>query len=649
MIDAASTDTGSVESGVADTGDSGVGDAPPNDGGPTGIPTCADPTPPQPFVQNAGLEGGTIGSLVVRRLSSAPVVDQLLAGSSGGGLWRSIDSGTTWTRVGLRVLEPYVGTLADDGSTFFAGTGDEWGSTGAVYASSDGATWSKRGLDGHSVRMLVAYKGKLWAGTDQGVFVSSDQGMTFDNRTAGLPAGNAIVALDVDDTFVWAGTDGAGAFRAPAMGGDFASLSAGLPTGAWVRALKAVKSGAQTTSILAGVDNGGPNGQGEVFEQTDGATWIVASQGFWDAPDAYKRVDEFFQLGSTVYAGCDWGSGLQSRAAAPASRWSDMTGMIENRNIFAIAASSDASRVYLGDFGEGVLSAPVGSTNWTHTNGGLLAQRVLALTAGKSGTTDALFAGTDGDGIHRSLDGGKSWTRSSNGLRAGFVYSLDANGQNVFAGNYGAGVYFSSDGGSIWQDINGTAMAIGNRLILGLAHDASGVEYAGTDGGGVFKLIGSSAWAPVNVGLEALNVTTLLMAPDGKLYAGTANGSVWVMASDRWSRLGGALPPDMRIQDLAWTPAGALCATFGPLVCMASPSPSGTWQIFGGGRAGGNSLAIADGLLYMGGYGDVLERLDMAQPCWRPEMPLDAPVLSMITTPTSVILGTNDGLLVQTR
>ena len=612
-----------------------------DDGGPDGVPSCAYPAPPSPLMQNPGLEGGDVDSLVVRRSSSAPVADAVLAATNGGGLWRSLDSGTTWSRVGAHVLEANVGTVADDGTTFYAGTGNQFG-PGAVYASSDGASWSKRGLDRQAIYTLVAHKGALWAGTDQGVFVSSDQGVTFTSRNGGLPTGKSVVSLDVDDDYVWAGTDSAGAFRAPAAAGDFAPLSTGLPTGAYVRALKAVKSGALTTSILAGIDNGGPMGQGEVFEQSDGATWVVASQGFWDAPEAYKRVDEFFQLGGTVYAGCDWGSGLLARAAAQGSTWSDATGTLENRNILAIAASSDGARLFLGNFGEGVLTGPAGGTTWSRTNGGLLAQRVYALAAGKSGATDALFAGTEGDGVYRSLDGGNSWSLSSSGLPAGFVWSLDAVDQNVYAGTYGAGVYFSSDGASTWQVLNGSGMtAIGNQLVVALAHDASGVEYAGTQGGGVWKTIGTNQWAPVNVGLTELGVATLLVAPDGQLYAGTSGGAVWVLAGESWTRLGSGLPSAAQIQSLAWTPAGALCAAFGPLACLTPPSPGGAWRDPRR-RSGRQQLSSPSptALLYMGGYGDALDRLDLALPCWRPLIPLATEVLNLLATKSSIVIAT---------
>ncbi|HVU49637.1 MAG TPA: hypothetical protein VHL80_03060 [Polyangia bacterium] len=631
----------------ASPADGAADDGGASDGGPMGTPSCDDPTPPKPLLQNPGLEGGTFEALVVRRTSSAPVVDTVLAASTGGGLWRSVDSGATWARV-TGVSQRSVGALADDGTTFYAGAGDQ-NEPGAVYASNDGATWSKVGLDGDAVNALVAHKGTLWAATDQGLFASSDQGKTFASRN-GLPAGARILSVEADDEFVWAGTDAAGAFRAPAAAGDFTPLSTGLPTGAYVRALKAVKLNGVTTSILAGIDNGGPMGRGEVFEQTDGATWVAASQGFWDDPMAYKRVDEFLQLGDTVYAGCDWGAGVLARPAAAGSTWSDMTGAVENRNILALAASSDGARLFLGNFGEGVLTGPAGGTSWSRTNGGLLAMRVLALAAGKSGAADALFAGTEGDSVYRSLDGGNNWARSSNGLPAGFVWSLDAVGQDVFAGNYGAGLYASNDGATTWRLANGSGTsALGNLLVTALAHDAGGVEYVGTQGGGVFESIGTDQWAPVNVGLTDLAVDSLLLAPDGKLYAGTSSGSVWVFAGASWTEVGGGLPAQAQIMDLAWTPSGALCAAFGPLVCMASPSPGGAWLNLGGGRAGSRALTVADGLVYMGGYGDVLERLDLAGKCWRPELPQSTPVLRMLTTPTSVVIGTNNGLLVQAR
>jgi hypothetical protein len=646
----------------AGTGDAAADDGPTSDGGADGgapsdagfvvvsVPNCPDPTPPKALVQRPGIEGGNVQSLVVRRLSSAPVVDTVLAATKGGGLWRSVDSGATWSRVGTNVLEVYVYTLVDDGTTFYAGTGDQY-TPGAVYSSADGASWTKVGLAGRAVYALVVHKGALWAGTDQGVFVSTDSGATFTSRSTGLPTDKNIVSLDVDDDFVWAGTDGAGAFRAPAAAGDFAPLSTGLPAAAWVRALKAVKNGAVTTSILAGIDNGGPMGQGEVYEQTDGATWAIASQGFWNAPDAYKRVDEFFQLGGTVYAGCDWGGGVLTRAATAGATWSDVSGDIENRNILALGASSDGTRFYLGNFGEGVLTGPASGGSWSRTNGGLLAQAVYALAAGKAGALDALLAGTEGDGVYRSLDNGNTWSRSANGIPAGFVWSLDAAGSNAYAGTYGFGVYFSSDGATTWQQINGSgATALGSLIVVALAHDANGVEYAGTRGGGVWKTIGTAQWAPMNVGLTDLGVETLLEGPDGTLYAGTDGGMVWAFSGTSWTRLGYGQPAPSKVQDLVLTPKGDLCAAFGPLACMPSPSPTSTTLILGGGRAASKALAVADGLLYMAGFGYVLERLDLSQPCWRPELPLpDTQMYRMLVTPTSIVMATNNGILTQAR
>jgi hypothetical protein len=627
--------------------DAGAGGGSTVDGGPQTIPSCADPTPPNPLMQSPGLEGGNIESLVARRSSTAGV-DTVIAASNGGGLWRSIDSGASWSRVGTNVLEAYVTTLADDGTTFYAGTGNQY-TPGAVYTSTDGASWTKRGLIGQAVYAVVAYKGALWAGTDQGVFVSSDQGLTFTSRAGGLPAATPVISLDVDDDYVWAGTGTAGAFRAPAAAGDFAPLSTGLPSGAYVRALKAVKSNGVTTSVLAGVDNGGPMGQGELYEQTDGETWVTASQGFWNDPMAYRRVDEFFQLGGTVYAACDWGGGVNARAATPGSSWTDITGTsIDNRNFLAIAASSDGTSLFLGNFGEGVLTGPTGGSAWSRSNGGLLAQRVYALAAG---ATDALFAGTEGDGVYRSLDGGKTWSHSSNGLPAGYVWAVDAVDQTVYAGTYGFGVYLSTDNAATWQQANGTGdSALGSLIVVALAHDANGVEYAGTRGGGVWKTIGTDQWAPINVGLTQLSVNTLLAMPDGSLYAGTDGGAVWAFAGNAWTQVGTGLPSTVQVMGLASTPMGGLCAAFGgPLSCMTSPSPTGPWRNLGDHGAAATSLTVADGLLYAGGWGNVLERLDVSQLCWRPEIPLDSQVYHFLTTPTSIVIATNDGLLIQAR
>jgi hypothetical protein len=124
---------------------------------------------------------------------------------------------------------------------------------------------------------------------------------------------------------------------------------------------------------------------------------------------------------------------------------------------------------------------------------------------------------------------------------------------------------------------------------------------------------------------------------------------VFVLSGTSWTRIGSGPPPPSRVVDLAMTPAGALCAAFGQVACMASPSPTGTAQVLVRGGGGNQSLAVVDGLLYMAGYADAIDRLDLAGPCWRPELPIDTTVFRMLVTPSSVVMSTNNGLLVQAR
>jgi hypothetical protein len=125
----------------------------------------------------------------------------LYAGAATGGLWKSTNKGLTWTDVFVQQPDNTFGSLAlfeGDSKIVWAGTGENnnrqsssWG--GGVYRSIDaGATWTYLGL--HETRSIgrvvldpadpnvayIAAVGNLWAeNPERGVFKTTDAGRSW--------------------------------------------------------------------------------------------------------------------------------------------------------------------------------------------------------------------------------------------------------------------------------------------------------------------------------------------------------------------------------------------------------------------------------------------------------------------------------------
>lgn len=128
-----------------------------------------------------------VSSILVNPLDDT----NIFAGLEGAGIYRSTDSGSTWTSASLSPATTQVTALvrqAGTGSTaLYAGT-----IGGGVYTSTDnGVSWtvcSNTGLTNTNVRSLVANSsGALFAGTDDGVFVSTDACADWTATNTGLP------------------------------------------------------------------------------------------------------------------------------------------------------------------------------------------------------------------------------------------------------------------------------------------------------------------------------------------------------------------------------------------------------------------------------------------------------------------------------
>ncbi|MFQ5997154.1 MAG: hypothetical protein ACE5LA_06000, partial [Dehalococcoidales bacterium] len=130
-----------------------------------------------------------------------------------------------------------------------------------------------------------------------------------------------------------------------------------------------------------------------------------------------------------------------------------------------------------------------GGKSWGPINSGLRSRFVRSLAIDPQ-DPEVIYLGTGDGELYRSEDGGKNWKWSSAGMNPGesiTAIAVDpAQPSVVYAGSIASGVYLSQDSGETWRQIN-EGLETRAILTLGVSSDG-GVVYAGTQGGGVFRL-----------------------------------------------------------------------------------------------------------------------------------------------------------------
>jgi photosystem II stability/assembly factor-like uncharacterized protein len=152
--------------------------------------------------------------------------DYIFAGGEGGGVFRIEQNAPgSWTILGTGQPNATINCLEVYGAGLFAGTED------GVYLSSDGLNWTavNNGLTNLHVRALAFNGSSLFAGTAGGVFRSSDYGASWtpvNNGLTGLALD--VLSLLVRDNYLFAGTWRGGVFLSKNNGESWAEVNTGL-------------------------------------------------------------------------------------------------------------------------------------------------------------------------------------------------------------------------------------------------------------------------------------------------------------------------------------------------------------------------------------------------------------------------------------
>jgi len=513
---------------------------------------------------NSNLSDLEVRSLLLDSCSSGT----LYAGTNDMGVYRWVDPGPSWEAINDGAVTASVLTMAMTGDcSLYLGREND-GTYYGVYQYV-GAAWQERntGLPANtSVRSLLADGNNLWAGTGgQGVYYWD--GSTWAARNTGLPAGDAqkvsVVGRDgsgetyagtEDGFYHWTGTqwelrdsglegngrhinvfvstggttllagsDGRGVLGSINGGLDWTANNTGL-SGHFVRAVGINPQ--YDWRIFAGTYRGGV-----YWSVNGGQSWNWWSQGLGDLEVETLAVT--YPAGTPVYTGLN-GQGVFRRDKIDQfNQWSDWAaksnGLTGNALIVhaLVVALEDPNTVFAGTEA-GVYKSTNMGESWFPSSTGL-SYPVTSLSI-DPGNPSTICAGTRQNGVYRSIDGGQSWTvlsgLSGNGAKT-LSLAID-HAHDILTGTMD-GIYRYSGGTWIADGLQGTEI---DAMVVDIISQT--VVYAGSaEGTSPIGIVensqGPGLWAPLNSGLENLNVHALAVDDyhPQTLHAGTGGSSVW--------------------------------------------------------------------------------------------------------------------------
>jgi len=439
------------------------------------------------------------------------------AGSPAGGLWKSINAGSTWLATSTDKL-PNLG-VSDiainpiDTNVMYIATGDAVAAVGytpsiGILKSTDcGITWNTTGLtyalasQGRKIRRLLInsqHPDTIIAVTNQGAFISSDAAATWVLAKSGLNFQDIEVKPDDPNTIYLSSTNGI--YISTNAGFSFGSQNIALAfaSPSSIGRIELEVTPANSNVIYALCSNATTDGFQYIYKSNDaGATWTQGAtgpniiggdisgtstdgNGWYNLSLAISPTNDniVFVGGVNVWKSTNGGQSFQIKAF-----WVDGNGFpyvhadIHNITFRPVAqGSTTSSEVYIGCDGGVFKSNNVGQT-WVDLSAGLQIMQLYRMSS-SSNSPGYLIAGAQDNGTNFFNSNAPSQVYGGDGMDCTIDPSDD---QNMYISTQNGNFARSVDGGASFdnmgpanQDGNGkwlTPMAISksapNNLYIG--------------------------------------------------------------------------------------------------------------------------------------------------------------------------------------
>ena len=490
-------------------------------------------------------------------------------GAADGGVWKTIDGGTTWTPLTNGQCSMAMGALAIDPTNtniVYAGTGEENFSADSYYGcgvlrSTDGGqTWTQLGastfaratisrilVDPSSPETLIVAAGA--GGVDfsfaqGGVYRSTDSGATW---TEVLVPGTNFVATDVVRDPLTPGTLYAaigniggsasnGVYKSLDGGQTWTQLAGGLPTSDVGRINLAIAPSSVFT-VYAAVQSVSSNGLLGIWKSTNaGTNWTKLSATnatctFGNPPSSQCWYDMYLWVdprdANIVY----FGTQDVFRSVDGGNTFVDLGGynsgnIHPDQHAFAFAPN-DSNTIVIGNDG-GVFKSTDNGGLWSSLNQNLT---LTQFNPGLATTPNGLkvLAGAQDNGID-TYTGSIAWTQLDGG--DGGYSAIDfTTPTTYYSEHFGVSPQKSTDSGQTWTSIKTGIVANANLFYPPFVMSPTNPQrlYYGTDNLNI-TTNGGNSWTPISPAASGDVISTIVEAKSNSqvIYYGTSNGDVKV-------------------------------------------------------------------------------------------------------------------------
>jgi hypothetical protein len=373
-------------------------------------------------------------------------------GAAEGGVWKTVNGGTTWTPLTDRQCSLAMGSIAIDPvnpNIVYAGTGEQnyypisYYGCGILRSSDGGATWTQfstsafqTNFGGATIAKVVidattagsTSTTKLFAATSFGLYRSTNSGNTWAQVLAGVASDVVIDPSNPMLVYVALGNIGSGAsngvYKSTDGGGTFSKLGGGLPT-ANIGGVTLDIARSTPATVYAAILNSSTSTILGIFKTTNGGT-------------------NWTQLTATG-ASCSSGSDGATCWFPP----------------YIAVDPINANTVYVGarelfksiDGGASFFEIDLTNTQCCGAVELFVDQHAFAFQPGNPNT---IFAGGD-DGIFESSDGGSTWTSLNTNLSTIQFYpgfSLHPTNALIALGGTQDHGTIQYSGSTIWPELN---------------------------------------------------------------------------------------------------------------------------------------------------------------------------------------------------